>query len=315
MQQRGKRRAYFEIHIAVFLFGFTAILGKLIVFDQLALVWHRLWIAVIGLLLFPKVVKGIRAIPLSKLPTFIGIGVVVSIHWVAFFASVKLGNVSITLACMATTTLFISILEPIITKSKFLWFEMFLALLVIAGIILILDVGKAYYASIGIGLLAAFLAGLFSSLNKKHIGGYNALSISTIELAAGFVFLTLAIPFWEGGVDLHKYSLFRDDLVSNYALFGLHIHSFWYLLVLGILCTSLAYGLALASLRDLSAFTSGLAVNLEPVYGVLMAILIFQENKELTPKFYYGTILILLSVVLHPFFLKQIAKRKKRLAT
>lgn len=309
MLDGATKKAYFEIHTAVFLFGFTAILGKFIAFDQLALVWHRMWIATLGLLFFPRVLQSILTIPKKKILTFVGIGVIVSLHWISFFGSIKLGNVSIALACMATSTLFISILEPLITKSTFRWFELFLGLFVIVGIILILDVGEAYYSSIAVGLLAAFLAALFSSLNKKHIGGYAPLAVSTVELAAGFLFLSLIIPIWENG-DLSAYSLFRNDLVSEYTLFGLHIHSFWYLLVLGLLCTSVAYAMALSSLRQLSAFSTALAVNLEPVYGVLMAIVIFQENTELTPKFYFGTLLILLSVIIHPIIGRQLGKRK-----
>ncbi|MBO6518267.1 MAG: DMT family transporter [Bacteroidia bacterium] len=311
MGKRGKQRAYLEIHTAVFLYGFTAILGKLIVFDQLALVWHRLWIAVIGLSIFPGVIRGIRTIPPKRLLTFLGIGIVVSLHWVSFFGSVKLGNVSVALACLATSTLFISILEPIITRSGFKWFEMFLGLMAIAGIVLVLDVGEAYYRSIIVGLIAAFLAALFSSLNKKYIGHNNALSVSVLELASGFAFLSLVIVVLDYG-NLSQYSLFRNDLVSEYSFLGLHLHSFWYLLLLGLLCTSLAYGLTLSSLKVLSAFSTGLAVNLEPVYGVLMAIAIFHENKELTPKFYVGTGLILLSVLVHPFLASMFDKKPKK---
>jgi drug/metabolite transporter (DMT)-like permease len=309
----SETKSYFEIHIAVLLFGLTAILGKFIVFEQLALVWHRIWIAVVGLLFFPGVVKGILSINRRHLFIFAVIGIVVSIHWVSFFASVKLGNVSIALACMATTTLFISILEPLLTKSKFQWFELLLGIFVIAGILLILDIGETYYASILVGLLAAFLAAVFSTLNKKYLRNYNPISVSAVELLAGFVFLTIVIIIYEGSFDFSKYSLLRNDLTSHYSLFSVQIHSIWYLLVLGLLCTSVAYVLALSSLRNLSAFSAGLAVNLEPIYGVILAIIIFHEDKDLTPKFYIGTGLILLSVFIHPVFRRLQRIRKKRL--
>ncbi|MFT7591285.1 MAG: drug/metabolite transporter (DMT)-like permease [bacterium] len=313
MPKLGGYKSYFEIHIAVLLFGFTAILGKFIVFDQLALVWHRMWIAVVGLLFFPGVIRGLRRLKKRDVFIFALVGVVVSLHWVSFFASVKLGNVSIALACMATTTLFISLLEPLITKSKFQWFELTLGIFIIAGILLILDIGEAYYASIFVGLLAAFLAALFSTLNKKHLKEYNPISVSAIELSSGFLFLTLVIPAVQGNFDFSQYSLFRGDLKSQYLLFGYYLHSFWYLLVLGLLCTSVAYALALASLRGLSAFSAGLAVNFEPIYGVIMAILIFNEDSELTTTFYLGTGLIFLSVFIHPVYKRIQRKRAKKL--
>lgn len=313
MSNLKEYKSYFEIHFAVLLFGFTAVLGKFIAFDQLALVWHRMWIAVVGLLLFPKVFHGLRKIKKKDAVIFAGIGVVVSLHWVSFFASVKFGNVSVALACMATSALFISLLEPIITKSKFQWFELVLGFFVIAGILLILDIGEAYYASILVGLIAAFLAALFSTLNKKYLKSYNPISVSTIELLTGFLFLTIVIIVYEGRFDFSKYSLFQNGLISEYALFGVYLHSFWYLLALGLLCTSVAYALALSSLRGLSAFSAGLAVNLEPVYGVLMAIAVFNEDKELTTSFYLGTVLIFLSVFVHPIFTRIQRKRKAAL--
>ncbi len=310
MSKLKEYKPYFEIHTAVFLFGFTAILGKFIAFDELALVWHRMWIAVFGLLLFPGVFQGFRQIQKKDVITFAIIGVIVSLHWVSFFASIKLGNVSVALACMATSALFISLLEPIITKSKFLWFELVLGIFVIAGILLILDIGQAYYLSIATGLLAAFLAALFSTLNKKHLKQYNPISVSAIELLTGFLFLTCVIPIYEGEINFEKYSLFGDDLLSKYTLFGVYIHSFWYLLALGILCTSVAYVLALSSLRGISAFSAGLAVNLEPVYGILMAIVLFKEDKQLTTSFYLGTGLIFVSVFIHPIVNRIQRKRK-----
>lgn len=301
-----------QIHTAVFLFGFTAILGKFIVFEELALVWYRMWIAVVGLMFVPGVIRDMRRIPRRDLFRFVAIGILVSLHWLAFFGSVKLGNVSVALACMATTALFISILEPLITRSKFNWYELLLGVFVIIGILLILGLGEAYYRSIVAGLIAAFLAALFSTYNKKYLKDYRPLSVSTIELFSGFLFLSLVIPIWEGGFNFSDYSLFRDDLVSEYALFGVRLHSIWYLLILGLLCTSVGYALALASLQSLSAFSAALAVNLEPIYGFLMAIVFFHENEELSTRFYIGSALILLSVIIHPMLTRSVSKRRKK---
>jgi drug/metabolite transporter (DMT)-like permease len=300
-----KQGAYLKIHIAVLLFGITAILGKLIVFEEIPLVWHRLWIAVLGLVFIPGVLRGILEIPRRRLLTYVGIGVVVCLHWLSFYGSIKLANsASITLACLATSTFFTALLEPIITKSKFQWVELILGVLVIAGIYFIMQVDLSYTQAIVVGLISAFLASLFSVLNKKYIANNNTLSVSTIELGSGFIFLTLVLPFvFDWGSISTELSLFGDDLYAQETLFGLRIHSFWYLVLLGVGCTSLAYALALSSLKQLSAFTSNLAVNLEPIYGILLAAAIFQENKELTFNFYLGTALILSGVMLHPFLL------------
>ena len=183
------------MHIAIFLFGFTAILGKLITLNEIPLVWNRLWIAVFGLIVLPGVLRGLTRISIKNLLRFSGIGVIVALHWITFYGSIKIGNsASITLACLATTSLFTSLLEPLITKSKFNWIELILGLLVILGIILLTGVGELYYNAIIVGLISAFLAAFFSVLNKKYITGQNTISVSVVELFAGFVFISLCYP-------------------------------------------------------------------------------------------------------------------------
>jgi drug/metabolite transporter (DMT)-like permease len=307
-----KAKAYLQIHIAVLLFGITAILGKLIVLQETALVWHRLWISLLGLIFIPGVIKGIRHIPKAMLLRFAGIGVIVSLHWLTFYGSIKIGdNASITLACLATSTLFTSFLEPMITKSKFQKVELFLGLMVVVGIYFISGVGSFYFDAIIVGLSSAFLAALFSVFNKKYIGNYNVLSISFVELGSGFLFLCFVLPIYEGGINLDDYALWGDHLYAKHQIFGLQIHSFWYLIMLGLLCTSLAYALSLSALKVLSAFTTNLAINLEPVYGILLAMWLFHENQDLTPEFYLGTGIILLGVIVHPYLIKVNERRVK----
>ena len=301
----AQSKAYLQIHIAVLLFGLTAILGKYVVFDEIGVVWHRMWIGSLGLLIVPSTLRKLVKIPAKRLLTFVGIGFVVCAHWLAFFGSIKLGNASVALACMATSTFFISIVEPLITKSKFQWREMLLGLFAIFGILLILNIGEAYYKSIQVGLLAAFLAAVFSSLNKRYLESYNSVSVSFLELTSGFVLLTVYLLAVGGVERLESYSLFQENVHSEYAFLGMQLHSVYFLLVLGLLCTSLAYVLALAALRGISAFSAGLAVNLEPIYGILMAIVLFQEHRELTPGFYVGTAIILASVFAEPFMRKK----------
>lgn len=291
-----KQKAYLQLHLAVFLFGFTAILGKLITLEQTALVWNRLWIAVLGLVFIPGVLKGIQGIKTINILKFSGIGVLVALHWLTFYGSIKVGNsASVTLACLATSALFTSILEPVITRSKFQWVELLLGLLVILGIYFLSGVGESYHWAIVIGITSAFLASLFSTLNKKYITGQNTLSVSTIELAAGFIFITITYP-------ILQYIFPQPQWLPT----G---HDWWWLLVLGLLCTSLAFALSLEALKEISAFISNLSINLEPVYGILLAIWFLNEDAQLNFDFYLGTGIILSAVLLHPIITK-IQKRK-----
>lgn len=285
------------MHIAVFLFGFTAILGKLITLQEIALVWNRLWIAVLGLLLIPGVLRELQKIPLKKILQFAGIGVIVALHWISFYGSIKLGDsASITLACLATTSLFTSVLEPLVTRSKFNWIELFLGLIVIFGIYMLTGVGEFYYNAILVGLISALLAAIFSVLNKKMITGQNSIAVSVIELFSGFLFITLCYPLITAYIPQPQWFPSSSD--------------WWWLLILGLACTSLAYVLAMNALKELSAFVSNLSINLEPVYGIILAILLLHENQDLNSDFYIGTSIILLAVILHPIILR-IQKRKR----
>lgn len=295
----NKQKAYLELHLAVFLFGFTAILGKLITLEQTALVWNRLWIAVLGLIFIPGVYRGIRKIKKQNLLIFSGIGVLVALHWLTFYGSIKAGNsASVTLACLATTSLFTSILEPLITKSKFEWIELALGLLVIIGIYFLTGLGETYFWAIIIGIISALLAALFSTLNKKYITGQNSLSVSTIELGAGFLFITITFPIHNA---LFPQPLWIPNIASDWI----------WIVILGLLCTSLAFALSLNALKEISAFISNLSINLEPVYGILLAIWLLNEDSQLNSDFYIGTSIILGAVLLHPV-INRLNKTKSR---
>jgi drug/metabolite transporter (DMT)-like permease len=298
-KQSSKNRAYIQLHIAVFLFGFTAILGKLISLNEVALVWNRLWIAILGLIFIPGVFKGILLITNKNLLKFIGIGILVALHWLTFYGSIKVGHsASVTLACLATASLFTSVLEPLITRSKFEWIELLLGVIVILGIYLLSGIGESYYSAIIIGIVSAFLAALFSTLNKKYIAGQNSLSVTTVELTSGFLFISIAYPFINMFMPQTQWTPIGTDWV--------------WLIILGLLCTSLAFALAINSLKELSAFVSNLSINLEPVYGILLAIWLLNEDTILNFNFYLGTSIILLAVVLHPILTKYKNKKNSK---
>ena len=297
-----KTKAYFNIHLAVFLFGFTAILGKALTLPESTIVWWRMILTVLGLLVIPGVIKKIREIPVKSILKLMGIGTVVALHWILFFGAVKFSNVSVTLSCIATATFFTAILEPIIRKSKIKWFEVFLGLLVIPGVYIIFRFTEFYAIGIAMALASAFLAAVFSILNKEMVDKYDPVAITFVELGSGWAAITPLVYLY--------YLYFPDKpfMPSN----GYDV---LYLCLLAFLCTSFAYVITLKALKELTSFTINLTINLEPIYGIVMAFLIFQENKELAVEFYIGAGIIMASVFLHPlldkYFSSSVAKKEE----
>ncbi|MDX5319895.1 MAG: EamA family transporter [Bacteroidota bacterium] len=289
------KRAFLFLHIAVFLFGFTAILGKLITLREVMLVWHRLWITCLSIAFIPGVILALKKMTRKEIIRFMGIGLITCMHWLAFYGSIKLSNVSIALSCLATTSLFTSLIEPWLFKRRINPLEVVLGIAVTVGIIIITRATFGYKEGIIAGLIAALLASLFSTLNKKYMENHHPITMTLLELGTGFLFITALLPVY-----LH----YVPDAVLMPAA-----EDWGWLLILSILCTSVAYVLALLALKEISAFTANLAINLEPVYGILLAIPIFQEHKELDWRFYLGTGIILFSVFLYPVIRR--AQRKK----
>lgn len=287
------RKAYLELHIAVFLFGFTAILGDLIAMNALVLVWWRVLLTSLSLVFFVRVVRLFKTMRPIRILQFAGIGILVALHWVAFYGAIKLANASIALVCMATTSFFTALMEPLIIRYRARWYEIALGMLIIPGMYLIVDsTDVSMMNGIWVGLAAAFLASLFAILNKKLITQADPISITFIELSSAWLFLCFIVPF---------YFLINPD-----ALFLPPDGINWvYIIVLALLCTTLAYVLSIRSLMHLSAFASNLTVNLEPVYGILLAVILLNENEELNAGFYWGVIIILTSVFSYPLFRKK----------
>jgi drug/metabolite transporter (DMT)-like permease len=286
--------AYIQIHIAVILFGFTAILGDLIQLPAVVLVWWRVLITSVSLLFFIKFGKSLIQIPKKQIRTYIIIGILIGLHWICFYGAIKLSNASIALVCMSTTSLFTSIIEPIFFRTKVNKLELILAASVIPGMLLIVNnINTTYINGVWVGLAAALLAAIFSSLNKVNIKGADPYSISFIELSSAWMMITLLLGImWIFG---YQADTFLPPNTSDWI----------YLIILALLCTTLAQVLTLKSLHHLSAFAVNLVINLEPVYGILMAIFILNDHKELSPLFYLGGGIILLSVMLYPYLHKK----------
>jgi len=284
------------LHFTVFIWGFTGILGQLISTPAVNLVWYRLLIASVSLFLYFRFNK--TGIKVSK-NTFLKLlftGALVAAHWIFFFGSIKLSTVPITLVCLSSITLFTAIFEPLINKKRISKLEILAGALIITGIILIFKFETRYTKGIITGLISAVCASLFSILNSLHVKKTAAPVIAFYELSGAFFWVSLYM-FFSGGFN-HYMLLSRQDI--------------GYLLILGTICTSLAYVAGVAVMRELSAFRVALITNLEPVYGILMSFLFFGDMNKMTPGFWVGAIIILSTIFLFPVAQKQISRRKDR---
>ncbi len=297
MKPRVKALAF--LHIAVFLWGFTAILGKLISYGSFNLVWHRMLITAAVYFCIPAVWKGITPLNKKDWLIFLGIGVIVAFHWLTFYGSIKLGNsASLTLACLGSASFFSALLDPLINRKSLQARELLLGLLVVCGILIIhgsfqaKDGVKTHYTmAILTGIVSAALAALFTALNKRNIERASSLSISAIEMLAGAVLLSVVFPVMAdaSAVWIPEYNPESD----NYDLL--------WVLLLSLVCTNLTFYLGTVALKEISAFTANLSVNLEPIYGIILGALIFKEHASLNIQFYLGAALILVSVFLQTF--------------
>lgn len=278
------KSALIKLHTAVFLVGFTGILGVLIQLSEMPLVWYRIMITVVSLFVLLKWRGQQLQLPAASIKKLLLIGSVIALHWVCFYGSIKFSNVSIALVCFSSTGLFTALLEPLLVTGKIRWVEVLLGLFSLAGIYLIFHFDDRYQTGIIVGLVSAILAALFSVLNKKHLAIADAQVIMLYELAGGLLVLTLLMP-------LYIYFFPHTVLFPSLSDWG-------WLLILSWVCTIVAMKLMLESLQKVSAFTQNLSLNLEPVYAIIMAFILFDENKDLQPSFYYGVGLILVSVVL-----------------
>ena len=286
-----------KLHIIVVIYGFTAILGKLIQLPAYELVWFRMLIAVIFFFIYLRIKNIDLSISKGDFLRISMVGVVVAAHWIAFFGAIKLSNVSVTLGCFATTTLFTSFLEPFFFRKKVNWLEVLTGIIIIAGLYLIFTFEMHYVSGILVALLSAFLAALFTVLNKKLIAKHPASVISFYELLGGWFVLTL---------------FFLIPEVTDKASFALPTASdLAYLFLLGTVCTAYAFVIQIDVMKHLSAYMVTLTINLEPVYGIIMAFLFFGESEKMTAGFYIGTLIILLSVLSFPMMNKYYSKLQR----
>jgi drug/metabolite transporter (DMT)-like permease len=288
-------RAYLYLHISVVLWGFTAILGDLISLSAFWLVWWRVGITALSLSSFVGAIGKLKAMPNGQIGKFVLIGILIALHWLTFFGAIKYANASIALVALSTTALFTSFIEPWFSKVKLRKVDIIFGMGVIPGMFLVVQ-GLNDHMLIGliIGLVSAFLSALFAVLNKLYISQSDPAMITFLELGSSWLFLTCMIPFvWIFSND-HMYLPMGWDWV--------------YLIVLALACTTLTFILHLHALKYISAFMSNLVINLEPVYGIILAAIILGDHNDLNPHFYLGVLIILGLVGLYPTVLKRTTK-------
>lgn len=292
----AKGKALLQIHFAVILFGFTAIIGDLIDLSAMMIVWWRVLITAISLLFFLKGGLTLLKLKRKQVFVFLGIGFIISLHWLSFYGAVKLSNASITLICMATTALFTSFIEPFVFRRKLDWLDIILGLLMIPCMALVVNgVQPGYYLGVAVGLFSAFSASLFGVINKKYVHQVDVLSMTFVEMVGVFLSISIMIPF-----------VFHFS-ETTYHFAPPTTVDWLYIFVLAILCTTVAWVISLFALRVLTAFEINLVINLEPIYGIALAALILKEYEQLNTSFYIGAFLILLVVLAYPYF-----KRKRK---
>jgi drug/metabolite transporter (DMT)-like permease len=291
------RKAFVQLHIAVFLAGFTAILGKLITLNEALLVWFRMAITCISLLTLLLATQKNWRVPTVQLWPLLGTGAVVALHWLFFYGSVKYGNISIAVVCIAASGFFTAFFEPLFFKTRLVAAEVVLGAIALVGIYIIFDFHPQYQRGIVFGLLSAVGSALFPIFNKQLLQQHNPQTMVLYEMAGGVLLLSLLLPGY-----LHYFP----------ASYLLPTAQDWiWLLVLSLLCTVYSFILQLKALQILSPFTANLTYNLEPLYGIVLAFLFFKENKHVNLYFYAGVGLILLAVLLQMYRISHARKRNR----
>ncbi len=295
-------RDYLLLHFIVLIWGFTAILGLLISLPPIELVFYRTLIATIGVAALFLIKKKRLFIPTHSMIKVVGTGFIIALHWILFFWSAQVSTASVCLAGMATTSLWTAFVEPIFNRTKIKWYEVALGLMVISGLLVIFSFESGYWLGLTMALGSALLAAFFSVINGRLTQRHNPYQITFYEMAGACLLTVLFMPV---------YSAFFSDggLKMNWE----GLDWFW-LFLLGGVCTVYAFSVSVDLMKRLSVFSINLTINLEPVYGIILAVLIFGESEKMTPQFYLGTLIILVSVLTYPV-MNYLNKRRKAVRT
>lgn len=287
-----------KLHFLVIIWGFTAILGRLIEIPSVEIVFYRTMIASLGLWIVLVIGRKLRRISLREFVKIFFIGCLIGFHWITFFASARVSTISVCLAGMATTSLWTSLVEPIFLRRSIKVHEVVLGLFIIAGLSIIFSFSFEYATGLLLAVLSAFLAALFSVMNSTISSRYNHQFITFIEMIAACIITAAFFPF---------YTMFFSD--------GLQLtpstQDWVYLLILGLICTVYAYSEYVELMKRMTAYAINLVINLEPVYGIILAVLIFGEEEKMNAEFYLGTAVILIAVFGYPFINSRLKKNPR----
>ncbi|MFT4155552.1 DMT family transporter [Parafilimonas sp.] len=290
------RTALIRLHIAVFLWGFTGVLGRAIHLNEGWLVWWRMFITTVSLWIFFYFLNRIRSISFKDFLKIAAIGTVLSLHWLAFYGSIKYSNVSIALTCLSTTGLLSAVVEPVFFRRRIILYELVLGLFALGGIAIIYATNLRFSTGIYIGLVSALLTVIVSVMNKKLITGHEHDTITLYQLTGGFIGLSILLPFY-------------NMLFPAARHIPQHFDWLW-LIILSWFCTILTFVLYINALKQVSAFTVNLTLTLEPVYGIILAFILYRENETLSRYFYIGFALIFMAVALQ---MLRLLKDKRKL--
>ncbi len=287
---------YLHLHFIVFIWGFTAVLGALISLEAIPLVWYRMLLATGFIFVFLKFRKEKLKFSWRTLGGFAFAGIIIALHWLTFFGAIKASNVSVTLAVLSTGAFFASILEPLIYGRKIIIYEVLFGLIVVVGLYIIFDVEASYTLGIVLALISAFLSALFSVINGKFVLKHKASVISFYELMFGVLGITIYLAI-SGKFDTEFFTISAHDWI--------------YLIILASACTAYAFIASIHVMKWISPYTVMLTINMEPVYGIILALIVLGDSENMSPQFYYGAVIILLTVVANGI-IKITQERKRR---
>jgi len=280
---------YFKLHAVILVWGFTGILGKVISISSVSIVWYRTLIAVVSLGVFMYFRNNSFKLSLKTLGQYLGVGVIVALHWVFFFEALKVSTVSVTLATLASATLFTSLLEPLFFRKKIVAYEIIFGLVVIGGLLLIFSFETKYQLGIMYSLFSAFCASLFTTLNGIFVSkGGLSTQITMYEMLGAVVIITIYLAAI-GQINIETLGLMNNGMESFYL-------DLIYLLILGVICTSIAFVISVDVMKKLSPFTVSISINMEPIYAIILALLFFGESERMSWGFYVGAAMVMSTI-------------------
>lgn len=294
MELSKKNQSLLSLHGIIFLWGFTGVLGRLISISSFSLVWWRMTIALVGLIVFMIITKRSIRTSWKNHVKYLITGVITAGHWILFFESLKVSNVSITLTTLASTSLFVAFMEPLFFKRRIIWYEVIFGLVTLGGLAIIFQFETQYGLGILLALGSAFLASIFGTVNGLFIREDGSVLITTVEMIGGVI-------------GISSYYAFTGSLES----FAMPTNIDWvYLLILGLVCTSLAFVVSVEVMKELSPFTVSMSINMEPIYAIIFALIIFRESEYMSSGFYIGAIIVMSMIFLNSFLKRRIENKK-----